>query len=170
MGNPFSMCTVDPESADQKLTGSRASGKSLVKAKDPSGLASKEEKDGKSDSFHDDSQKPHKTRVRDPKHVFDITFTTAPLGVKFTSSRSGKCIYVTDTDGEVNKAVKDDKLPKDAKLLRVNNIDVESQTINETVKLIRKLINSQPVTMSFCHPDGLDEDECQDPDPQVHIK
>jgi len=166
MGNPCSACTVEQESGeeptppmrDQKLTGSLKAGETFPV---------KEGKDGTPECSDENSREPCKPRVRDPKHVFDITFTKSPLGVKFTSSRSGRCVYVTETDGKVNQAVNDSKLPKDSKLLKINNIDVESQAINDTVSLIRKEIKILPMTMTFCHPDGLDEDECQDPHPKL---
>jgi len=175
MGNPCSACTVEQESGeeptpplkDQKLTGSLTTGVTGSEGKDPHRITTKEEKDRKPECSDENSQEPRKTRVRDPKHVFDITFTKSPLGVKFTSSRSGKCVYVTETDGKVNQAVNDSKLPKDSKLLKINNIDVESQAINDTVILIRKEIQNLPMTMTFCHPDGLEEHERQDPHPKL---
>merc|ERR1719320_87389 len=110
-------------------------------------------------------QPPIKPRVRDLKHIFEITFSKIPLGVIFTSSFYGTCAYVTGTDGE-NDEVTDDNLPKDSKLLKINDCDVEWQTLDKTAQLLNKLMDDLPITMTFCHPNGLDEDERQDPDPK----
>jgi len=105
-----------------------------------------------------------KPRVRDQKHIFEITFSRIPLGVIFTSSNDGRSTYVTGTDGN-NDEVTDKNLPKNSKLLKVNDVDVELQTLEETTELLNKLMKELPITMTFCHPDGLEEDERQDPDP-----
>jgi len=107
-----------------------------------------------------------KPRVRDQKHIFEITFSRIPLGVILTSSIDGTSTYVTGTDGN-NDEVTDKNLPKDSKVLKVNDVDVELQTLEETSELLNKVMKELPFTMTFCHPDGLDEDERQDPDPML---
>jgi len=105
-----------------------------------------------------------KPRVRDQKHIFEITFSRIPLGVIFTSSTDGTCTYVTGTDGN-NDEVSDKNLPTNSKVLKVNDVDVELQTLEDTTELLKLLMKELPITITFCLPDGLDEDERQDPDP-----
>jgi len=106
-----------------------------------------------------------KRRVRDEKHIFKITFTKIPLGVVCTSSIYGISTYVTETDGK-NDEVTDENLPKGSKLLKINDVDVEFLSLDQTTGLLIKLMNNLPIIMTFCHPDGLDKDELQDPNPK----
>merc|ERR1711920_740577 len=108
------------------------------------------------------SIKPHE---RDSKDIFEITFTKIPLGVIFTSSINGTCTYVTGTNGK-NDEVTEKDIPKDSKLLKINDVDVEWLTLDKTTVLLREFMKDLPITMTFCHPDGLDEDEKQDPEPK----
>jgi len=104
---------------------------------------------------------------RDPKYIFDIKIKKHPLGIVLTSSKEGTCAYVTKVHKKKNKAVRKGKLPKNSKLLKVNSIDIEMDDINKITGLIVKEVKSLPLTLTFCHPDGLRDDEIPDPHPQV---
>lgn len=104
---------------------------------------------------------------RDPKHIFDITFKKRPLGVHLTTDSNGKCAYVTQTNGKKNKAVDKNKLPKYSKLLKVNDINIELEEFDVILMLIVNKMKDPPLTLTFCHPDGLARDEFPDPNPPV---
>jgi len=101
---------------------------------------------------------------RDPKHIFTVKFKKKPLGIILTSARDGACAYVTDVDGK-NKAVRKNNLPIGSKLLKVNEADVEMEQINDVTDLILDGLKNLPMSLTFCHPDGLNDDEIPDPDP-----
>jgi len=109
--------------------------------------------------------KSFKLFARDPKHIFDIIFTQRPLGVHLTTDSKGKCAYVTETSAVKNKVVDKNKLPKFSKLIRVNNINVEYEDFDIILMLVFNKMKDLPMTLTFCHPDGLDEDERPDPNP-----
>merc|ERR1719192_2274918 len=96
---------------------------------------------------------------RDAKHLFTIKFKKKPLGVILTSQPDGKGAYVTKVDKKANKAVKKNKLPLKSKLLKVNDSDVELQYIDDITELIVESLKKLPMTLTFCHPEGLNKDE-----------
>jgi len=109
---------------------------------------------------------PPVIRPRDPKHIFEVTLKKRPLGIVLTSEPDGQAAYVTSTDGKKSKAVKGKKLPLNSKLLKVNGVHVENEQIISITDSIRQGAKDLPLVLTFCHPDGLDEDEHADPDPK----
>jgi len=108
---------------------------------------------------------------RDPKYIFDIKLKKQPLGIVLTSSKNGKCAYVTKVYKKKNKAVRKGKLPQNSKLLKVNDANIEMDDINTITELILKEVKQLPLTLTFCHPDGLCDDEIADPNPKIdHTK
>jgi len=106
---------------------------------------------------------------RKSKHIFEIVFLKKPLGVVLTSGCDGRCAYVTLANGTKNKAVKRNRLPVKSKLLLVNRRNVEMATIDKITRLILENLDNMPLKLTFCHPDGLNDDEIADPDPQGEI-
>jgi len=106
---------------------------------------------------------------RKSEHIFEIVFLKKPLGVVLTSGRDGRCAYVTRANGTKNKAVKRNKLPVKSKLLLVNRRHVEMATIDKITRLILENLDNMPLKLTFCHPDGLNDDELADPDPQKEL-
>jgi len=96
-------------------------------------------------------------------YVFDITFQKRPLGIILTSAFDGSCAYVTDINRQ-NEAVKNHKLPLYSKLLKVNGNDVELWNIVTITDVIVELAEDPPLTLTFCHPEGLRYDEIPDPE------
>jgi len=99
---------------------------------------------------------------RDPKHIISIVFKTQPLGINFTSSVDGTSAYVTKVVEESNEAIKDSKLPLDSKVLTINGTDVELSEFDDIIKLLVNGLNTLPLELTFCHPDGLDQNEVPD--------
>jgi len=108
---------------------------------------------------------PVVTRQRDPKHIFTLTLKKRPLGIVLTSDPDGYAAYVTSTNGNKNKVVGGDNLPVNSKLLKVNSIHVEDEAIICITDTIRDNLRRLPLDLTFCHPEGLDEDERPDPNP-----
>jgi len=98
---------------------------------------------------------------RHPKYIFSITFTNKRLGITISSSTYCHSAYVTKVDGSRNKAVQE--MPLNSKLLKCNGVDVESDNIDDIEKAIKAGKKNLPLTLTFCHPDGLLEDEYPDP-------
>jgi len=103
--------------------------------------------------------------VRDSKHVFSIIFKKKPLGIVLTSAIDGTSAYVTEVDGKKNKAVKNYKLPLNSKLLKLNGKDVELDQIDDITEAIVESMKSMPLELTFCHPDGVNDNEFPDPNP-----
>jgi len=103
---------------------------------------------------------------RDLNYVFSIKFKTKPLGMIITSSEDGTCAYVTHVDGKINKAVDNNKLPLNSKLLKVNDKEVELDSFEATTSLIIDCMWTLPLVLTFCHPDGLNVRERPDPSPK----
>jgi len=97
-----------------------------------------------------------------PKHIFSITFTDIPLGFMLSSNFQRSSAYVIKVDGTKNEAVQDNKLPLNSKLLRCNGVDIESANIDDIEKTLVLGIENLPLILTFCHPDGLHEDEHPD--------
>jgi len=108
-----------------------------------------------------------KVPERDPRHIFDIIFKKKPLGIIFTSAENGKCAYVTQLKGKKNKAIRKGKLPVNSKLLKVNGETIELEYMDKITRLIVKELEKLPLTLTFCHPDGLRPDEKPDPKPKM---
>jgi len=102
---------------------------------------------------------------RDPKHVFTIKFKNKPLGIVLTSDAGGRSAYVTQVNGKKNKAVKKNRLPLKSKLLKLNGKDVELDQIDDITAVIVESMKNFPLELTFCHPDGLNENEVPDPSP-----
>lgn len=103
---------------------------------------------------------------RDPKYIFSIKFKKKPFGIVLTSAEDGNGAYVTEVDGKLNKAVKNNKLPLNSKLLKVNDKEMEFYIFDDiTASIIGCMARSDAVVITFCHPDGLNEDEFPDPSP-----
>jgi len=123
------------------------------------------------DSLHGElevKEKPLQEQVpiiRDPKHVFSIKFKKKPLGIVLTSANDGTSGYVTEVNGKKNKAVKNDKLPLNSKLLKLNGKDIELHQIDDITEVMVESMNSMPLELTFCHPDGLTANEVPDPNP-----
>jgi len=99
-------------------------------------------------------------RERDPKHVFKIKLKKRPLGITLTSASDCTAAYVTETSARLTY------LPVNSKLLKVNGWHVEMWKIDDITDLI---VNAGlPFTLTFCHPEGLYEDEFADPAPMVN--
>lgn len=94
-----------------------------------------------------------------PEHIYDVTFTQLPLGVVLTSDRHGRCAYVTGLSGPKNNS----------KLIEINGVCVELATIKTITEFIVKEARYLPITLTFCHPDGLKDDECPDPRPNPQL-
>jgi len=94
---------------------------------------------------------------RDPKYVFTIIFNKSPLGIILTSNNNGICAYVTGVDAEKNEALMDNKLPLNSKLLKLNDSHVELDNIDTILEKI--MAKKMPIELTFCHPDGLNDDE-----------
>jgi len=56
-----------------------------------------------------------------------------------------------------------------SKLLAVNHMYVETATINQITNKLVENLDNMPLTLTFCHPDGLHSDEIADPNPQGEI-
>jgi len=108
---------------------------------------------------------PGEVLPRDVKHIFDITFEKTPLGIVLTSSLDGSCAYVTNINEQKNEALNNGKLPKNSKLLRVNDEDVEFEKIYTILNVVTRDVKTLPLKLTFCHPDGLGDDEIPDPCP-----
>jgi len=104
---------------------------------------------------------------RDLKYVFSIKFKTKPLGMIVTASEDGTCAYVTHVDGKINKAVDNNKLPLNSKLLKVNDKEVELDSFEAITSLTIDCLWTLPLVLTFCHPDGLTVKERPDPSPKV---
>lgn len=125
--------------------------------------ASREQSPAKLISKDEDLKLPE----RDPKYIFDIKLKKRPLGIVLTSSMNGTCAYVTKVRKKKNKSIRKGKLPKNSKLLKVNGTNIEMDDINKITELILKDLKRLPLTLTFCHPDGLRDDEIPDPNPTV---
>jgi len=106
---------------------------------------------------------------RDPKFIFSIKFGTKPLGIDITSSEYGTCAYVTDVDGKKNKAIENKKLPLNSKVIKVNDKTVENYKFQDILDLIHDGLETLPLVLTFCDPDGLEEEERPD-DPKVNAE
>jgi len=106
-----------------------------------------------------------KAPVREEKHIFKIAFTQPKLGIVLCSDINSNCAYVTIVDEEKNPMFKDVELPKYSKVLRVNGVDVEMSKFRRIVNCIKEGKEHLPVTITFCHPDGLGEDEVPESNP-----
>jgi len=106
---------------------------------------------------------PEEPVERDPQHIFTIKFKKKPLGIALTSSIKGYCAYVSDVNGKKNRAVKKNKLPLKSKLLKVNGKDIEMNKLDDITKEIVEGLKKLPMELTFCHPDGLGEEETADP-------
>jgi len=106
-----------------------------------------------------------KAPEREEKYIFDITFKQPHLGIVVNSGVDGYSAYVTDADTERNPMLKDVDLPKHSKVLKVNGDDVEMWTLQKMVDSIIKIKENPPLTITFCHPDGLGENEVPDLNP-----
>jgi len=104
--------------------------------------------------------------ARDSKHVFSIKFKKKPLGIVLTSATDGTSAYVTEVNRKKNKAVKNYNLPLNSKLLKLNGKDVELDQIDDITEVIVESMNNMPLELTFCHPDGLNENEIPDPHPK----
>lgn len=104
--------------------------------------------------------------VRDPKYIFQIHFKTKPLGIMLTSDQYGSGAFVTQVEPRKNKALKKNKLPINSKLLKLRDTEVEMQSIETIKDLIIKNMEKLPLDLTFCHPDGLREDEIPDSSPK----
>jgi len=102
---------------------------------------------------------PEEPAERDPQHIFTIKFKKKPLGIALTSSMKGFCAYVSEVNGKKNKAVKKNKLPLKSKLLKVNGKDIEMNKLDDITAAIVEGLIKLPMELTFCHPDGLGEEE-----------
>jgi len=125
-----------------------------------------EESFEKPEEVKEEAPSPPKSVQRDPGYIFTIQFKMAPLGFALTSARDGSCGYITEVYGEKNEAVKNNKLPLGSKLLKVNQTDVEWKSIDDITESIIEGIENLPVIMTFCNPDGLNNEEIPDPTPK----
>lgn len=107
-----------------------------------------------------------KVAKREPNHIFDITFRERPLGIILTSAESGLGAYLTKINETKSKTFIE-QLPKNSKLLRVNDIEIEEKDIEMITDLVVREAKKLPLKLTFCHPDGLDESEIPDPNPQI---
>jgi len=98
---------------------------------------------------------------RHKKHIFPITFTSKRLGITISSGTSCHSAYVTKVDGSRNIA--GEEMPLNSKLLKCNGVDVEFDNIDDIEKAILAGKKNLPLTLTFCHPDGLLEEEYPDP-------
>jgi len=121
---------------------------------------------GEPEEKTEDKKVPPVVRERDPKHVFTVTLKKRPLGIVLTSEPDGSAAYVTATNGKKSKPVKGKKLPLNSKLLKVNGVHVENEQITSITDIIRQGAKNLPLDLTFCHPDGLDEEEHADPNPK----
>jgi len=110
-----------------------------------------------------DEATPPAPLKRDPKHIISIVFKTQPLGLNFTSCSDGTSAYVTKAVAELNEAIADSKLPLDSKVLTVNGADVELFEFDDIIKIIMDGLKTLPLEFTFCHPDGLSQNEVPDP-------
>jgi len=99
---------------------------------------------------------------RDPKFIFSIKFETSPLGIVVASDEDGNCAYVTRVNGEKNKAIENNVLPLNSKLLKVNDKEVELYKFEDATGAIKECLETLPLVLTFCHPDGLKENERSD--------
>lgn len=89
-------------------------------------------------------------------HLFSIKFNKTPLGIVLTPDENGECAFITETDGKLNEAVKDDKLPLFSKLIKCNGVDVEMKKIEDIKKMIQEEGSKNlPLELTFYHRDGL---------------
>jgi len=106
-----------------------------------------------------------KVPVREEKHIFTLTFRQPELGLVVNSDDDSNCAYVTVVDEDKNPMLKDVELPKHSKVLQVNGVDVEILTFPKIVDSIKEGKKHLPLTITFCHPDGLGENEVPDLNP-----
>jgi len=100
---------------------------------------------------------------RDPKHIFSIVFKTQPLGLTFTSCEDGSSAYVTKVNEKNNNmAGEGSKLSLNSKLLTVKGTDVERLEFQDIINLIMVGLRTMPLELTFCHPDGLNQNEIPD--------
>jgi len=130
-----------------------------------------EQEGSQEDSFREPEVKeetpPLRTPIeRDPTYLLTLKFENTPLGMVLTSAPNGQSAYVTEVKEEKNDAYKNDKLPLKSKLLKVNGKDIELDSIDDITHAIIEGIRSLPLELTFCHPDGLNEDEEPDPFPR----
>jgi len=104
---------------------------------------------------------------RDQKYIFDIELKKLPLGIVITSAKDGTSAYVTKVHKKKNKSLRKGKLPLNSKLLKVNGTNIEKDGINKIIDSILKEVKHLPLTLTFCHPDGLRDYEIADPNPKV---
>jgi len=112
---------------------------------------------------HEEYKLSGNSRERHPKHIFSITYTSKPLGIVVSSSIDCTSAYVTTVDGSRNQAIQDNNLPLNSKLLKCNGVDVEADDIDDIEKTLIAGQENMPLTLTFCHPDGLFDDEYPDP-------
>jgi len=106
----------------------------------------------------DETPKSPYPSERNPKYLIHLTFWKKPLGVVLTSDIEGNCAYVTEVDEEVNNEARSE-LPVSSKLVRVNGKNVESVTMDDIKEMIFESLETFPLSLTFCHPDGLGIDE-----------
>jgi len=117
--------------------------------------------------FETSASKPE-TIVRKKEDIIVLQFKRRPLGFVLTSARNGYQAFVTKTAPKQNPVVDHGRL-KFAKLLKINERDVEYEPIEEITKEILQAISIPPMTLTFCAPDGLRPYEVPDDDVQQHI-
>jgi len=106
-----------------------------------------------------------KAPEREEKHILNIIFKQPQLGIVVNSGIDGYCAYVTAFDKEKNPMLKEVDLPKFSKVLLVNGVDVEMWPLQKMVDSIIKFKENPPLTITFCHPHGLGENEVPDLNP-----
>jgi len=117
--------------------------------------------------FETSASKPE-TIKRKEEDIIVLQFKSRPLGFVLTSARNGYQAFVTKTAPKQNPVVGHGRL-KFAKLLKINERDVEYEPIEEITKEILRAITIPPMTLTFCAPDGLKPYEVPDDEVQKHI-
>jgi len=110
----------------------------------------------------------HTPIKRKEEDLFVLIFHKEPLGFILTSARSGCEAFVTQTAPTQNPVVNDGRL-KFAKLLKVNERDVEYERIADIVKVMWSAMKVPPMKLTFCAPDGLKHREVPDDDAKQYL-
>jgi len=111
----------------------------------------------------------HTPIKRKEEDLIVLIFHKEPLGFVLTSAKSGCEAFVTHTAPRQNPVVNDGRL-KFAKLLKVNERDVEYEPIAKIIKEILRAMEVPPMKLTFCAPDGLKHHEVPDDDAKQYLR
>jgi len=105
---------------------------------------------------------------RDKDDLIVLSFNRRPLGLVFTSAEDGTQAYVTRTAPNQNPMVKNPRLSF-SKLLRINDEDVEEETIDKITNKILCALTLPPLKLTFCAASGLQSHEVPDTAPKPEL-